>query len=135
MKNKAELLIFALMIIGAGCCAIGGLSFLVGFDIDLSYLTGFGAGLFCAAFVVFVIRKIFPSYAKKQEIEQNDERLITIRGKASNQTIILSFVVCCVVMVVANVFDQYLLATFISCAMVFQMALFFILCLYYKRKL
>ena len=133
MKNKVPFAVSALgIIIFAASLAAKHL----GVDpAACGFLSGLGCSWAGLGVVILILLRLKPGYAKKYEIDQNDERNIQIRDKASYITFFATLFSLLALVVIFIATENIFGGILTICAMVIQLASYIIARFYYDKKI
>lgn len=96
---------------------------------------GFGTGITIVALVQTLQKFIKPDYTKKKEIEARDERLLTIRDKASRNTLIIVMLLTALGVVMSYALRSFLIGDVLAVSLGIQVIIYYLSYLYYRRKI
>ncbi|MEK4663045.1 hypothetical protein MHH93_14165 [Priestia sp. FSL H7-0729] len=135
-KNVLSLVAVAMILIYVGLIFYRG-----GLPALPSFIKGFHTGAFIGVEVVityFVVRYIKASKSeaelKKQFIEENDERSVTILQSASTLSVAIILISLGIASVIAGFFNPMIFYTLLTC-LLFVLIVFLALWMYYARKI
>ncbi|WP_091013472.1 hypothetical protein [Paenibacillus amylolyticus] len=135
-KNVLSLVAVAMILIYVGLIFYRG-----GLPALPSFIKGFHTGAFIGVEVVityFVVRYIKASKSeaelKKQFIEENDERSVTILQSASTLSVAIILISLGIASVIAGFFNPMIFYTLLTC-LLFVLIVFLALWMYYAREI